>query len=129
MSEVFIIEEYAIALLVIATLVGIVARRLRMPYTVGLVIVGAALAIFFRQAPVEVNPDIILGVFIPPLIFEAAFHLPMPELRRNIFSILRLAIVGVLITTIFDLKACHCRRFDHHIFGGLHCSFRCRHSA
>lgn len=99
MSEIFIIEEYAIALLVVATLVGIVARRLRMPYTVGLVIVGAALAIFFRQDPVEVNPDIILGVFIPPLIFEAAFHLPMPELRRNIFSILRLAIVGVLITT------------------------------
>jgi len=99
MSEVFLIEEYAIALLVVATLVGIFARRLRMPYTVGLVIVGAALAILYRQAPVEVNPDIILGVFIPPLIFEAAFHLPMPELRRNIFSILRLAIVGVLITS------------------------------
>jgi CPA1 family monovalent cation:H+ antiporter len=99
MSEIFVIEEYAIALLVIATLVGIVARRLRMPYTVGLVIVGAGLAIFYGQEPLEVNPDIILGVFIPPLIFEAAFHLPINELRRNIFSILRLAIIGVLITT------------------------------
>jgi CPA1 family monovalent cation:H+ antiporter len=86
-------------MLVVATLVGIVARRLRMPNTVGLEIVGAALAIILRQDPVEVNPDLILGVFIPPLIFEAAFHLPMAELRRNILSILRLAIVGVLITT------------------------------
>jgi CPA1 family monovalent cation:H+ antiporter len=99
-NEIFVIEEYAVALLVIATLVGIVARRLRMPYTVGLVIVGVALAVFFRQDdPVEINPALILGVFIPPLIFEAAFHLPMAELRRNILSILRLAIVGVLITT------------------------------
>jgi CPA1 family monovalent cation:H+ antiporter len=99
MSEVFVIEEYAIALLVIATLVGIVARRLHMPYTVGLVIVGAALVIFFSQSPIIVDPDIILGVFIPPLIFEAAFHLPITELRRNILSILKLAIVGVLLTT------------------------------
>lgn len=99
-NDIFVIEEYAVAMLVVATLVGIAARRLRMPYTVGLVIVGVALAVFFRQDdPVEVNPDLILGVFIPPLIFEAAFHLPMTELRRNILSILRLAIVGVLITT------------------------------
>ena len=99
MSEIFIIEEYAVGLLVIATLVGIVARRLRMPYTVGLVIVGAALAILFEQFHVELNPDLILGIFVPPLIFEAAFHLPVEDLRRNIVPILVLAIVGVLLTT------------------------------
>jgi len=99
MSEIFVIEEYAVGLLLIATLVGIFARRLRMPYTVGLVIVGAGLAILFQQLHVEVEPELILGIFVPPLIFEAAFHLPAPELRRNIFSILTLAIVGVLLTT------------------------------
>ncbi len=99
MSEIFVIEEYAVALLVIATLVGIVARRLRMPYTVGLIVVGAALTIFFQQFHFEVAPELILGIFVPPLIFEAAFHLPMGELRRNIVSILTLAIVGVLLTT------------------------------
>lgn len=99
MSEIFIIEEYAVGLLVIATLVGIVARRLRMPYTVGLVIVGAALAILFQPFHIEVEPDLILGIFVPPLIFEAAFHLPVSELRRNLLPILALAIVGVLLTT------------------------------
>jgi len=99
MSEIFVIEEYAVALLVIATLVGIVARRLRMPYTVGLVVVGAALTIFFRQFHIEVEPELILGIFIPPLIFEAAFHLPTPELRRNIVPVLTLAIIGVLLST------------------------------
>ena len=100
MPEIFVIEEYAVALLVIAALVGIAARRLRMPYTVGLVIVGASLTIFFRQFQIEVEPDLILGIFIPPLIFEAAFHLPVGELRRNIIPVLTLAIVGVLLTTI-----------------------------
>jgi len=99
MSEIFIIEEYAVGLLVIATLVGIVARRLRMPYTVGLVVVGAGLAILYQQFHLEVEPDLILGIFVPPLIFEAAFHLPINELRRNLLPILTLAIVGVLLTT------------------------------
>ena len=99
MSEIFVIEEYAVALLLIATLVGIVARRLRMPYTVGLVVVGAALAILYQQFDIEVEPDLILGIFVPPLIFEAAFHIPIHELRRNLVSILTLAVVGVLLTT------------------------------
>ena len=99
MSEIFVIEEYAVALLLIATLVGIVARRLRMPYTVGLVIVGAGLAILYQPFHIEVEPDLILGIFVPPLIFEAAFHLPVNELRRNLIPILALAIGGVLLTT------------------------------
>jgi len=99
MSEIFIIEEYAVGLLVIATLVGIVARRLRMPYTVGLVVVGAGLAILYQQFHLEVEPDLILGIFVPPLIFEAAFHLPINELRRNLLPIITLAIIGVLLTT------------------------------
>lgn len=98
MPEIFIIEEYAIGLLLIATIVGILARRSRMPYTVGLVIVGAGLAIF-QGLHVELEPELILGIFVPPLIFEAAFHLPIVSLRRNIVPILVLATVGVLTTT------------------------------
>lgn len=98
MAEIFVIEEYAIGLLLIATIVGIIARRSRMPYTVGLVIVGAGLAIF-QGLHVELEPELILGIFVPPLIFEAAFHLPIIDLRRNIVPILLLATAGVLITT------------------------------
>ncbi len=99
MSEIFIIEEYAVILLLVATLVGIVARRLRMPYTVGLVLVGTAIAILFEQFHIDVEPALIMGILVPPLIFEAAFHLPFPDLRQNIIPILTLAIVGVLLTT------------------------------
>jgi CPA1 family monovalent cation:H+ antiporter len=99
MSEIFVIEVYAVALLAIATLVGIITQRLHMPYTVGLVAVGTALAVLYQQFHIEIEPDLILGIFVPPLIFEAAFHLPLGELRRNSVQILTLAIIGVLLTT------------------------------
>ena len=99
MNDIFLIEEYGVGLLLIATFVGILAQRLRMPYTVGLVLVGAALAILYRGFHVDLDPHIILGIFVPPLIFEAAFHLPVPNLRQNISAILTLAIIGVLLTT------------------------------
>ena len=100
MLNIFLIEEFAVVLLLIATLVGIIAGRLRMPYTVGLVIVGAALAILYQQFDFEVKPELIMGSFVPPLIFEAAFHLPVRDLRRNLIPILTLAILGVLLTTL-----------------------------
>jgi Na+:H+ antiporter len=70
-----------------------------MPYTVGLVIVGATLALLYKPLQLEVEPALILGIFVPPLIFEAAFHLPVDELRRNLRAISALAIGGVLLST------------------------------
>ncbi|MGE5251137.1 MAG: Na+/H+ antiporter [Bacteroidota bacterium] len=100
MINILYLEEIAIVLLLIATLVGILARRFRMPYTVGLVVVGAILAIVYQQLDFEIAPQLILGIFVPPLIFEAAFHLPVRELRRNLTPIATLAVVGVLLTTL-----------------------------
>ncbi|MBN1665622.1 MAG: Na+/H+ antiporter [Anaerolineales bacterium] len=93
-----IVEEIAIGLLLIAALVGIATRRLRVPYTVGLVLIGLALALR-GQNEVAITPELILAVLVPPLVFEAAFHLKITDLRRNLVTILALAIPGVLITT------------------------------
>jgi CPA1 family monovalent cation:H+ antiporter len=100
MIDILFLEEIAVALLLIATLVGIIARRLRMPYTVGLVIVGVVLAVLFRPYDFSISPQLILGIFVPPLIFEAAFHLPYRDLRHNLGPILTLAVPGVLLTTL-----------------------------
>jgi CPA1 family monovalent cation:H+ antiporter len=93
-----IIEEIIFGLLFIATLVGIVAHRFRIPYTIGLVLMGLVLT-FYGQLEINIPPNLILAVLVPPLIFEAAFHLNLSELRQNIAPILALAIPGVLITT------------------------------
>jgi len=91
-------ETLIIELLLIASLVAIAVRRLHIPYTVALVVVG--LLITF-QSPLEIDltPELILALFVPPLVFEAAFHINLTELRRNLASILMLAVPGVVLTT------------------------------
>lgn len=95
----FFILEIIIGLLFVAAFVGIVAQRLRVPYTVGLVIMGLALA-FFGQIKITITPNLILAVLVPPLVFEAAFHINYFDLRRNLAPILALAVPGVLVTTV-----------------------------
>ena len=87
-----------IELLLVASLVTIAVRRLRIPYTVALVLVG--LLITFQQ-PIELDltPELILALFVPPLVFEAAFHVEFRRLREALLPILVLAIPGVLLTT------------------------------
>ncbi len=91
-------ETLIIELLLIVSIVAIAGRRLRIPYTVALVVAG--LLITFQSAlKFELTPELILALFVPPLVFEAAFHLNFQELRRNLPAILLLAVPGVIITT------------------------------
>ena len=98
-EQFLIIEEVIIGLLFVAVLVGVAANRLRVPYTVGLVIIGLVLA-FRGQVDVQISPNLILALLVPPLIFEAAFHLNYNDLRRNLAQILILAVPGVVLTTL-----------------------------
>ena len=92
-------ETLIIELLLVASLVAIVVRRLHVPYTVALVVVGLLLT-NLSPLNLELTPELILGLFVPPLVFEAAFHLNFSELRRNLTTILVLAVPGVLITML-----------------------------
>jgi CPA1 family monovalent cation:H+ antiporter len=92
-------EAIVIGLLVIATLVGILARQLRLPYTLGLVVMGLFLTLL-PEVEVEIPPNLILGLLVPPLVFEGAFNLNLSDLRRNLASILALAVPGVVITML-----------------------------
>ncbi len=97
-EQFLIVEEIIIGLLFLAVLVGIAARRLRVPYTVGLVLIGLLLTLY-SGFELQISPNLILALLVPPLIFEAAFHLRFNQLRYNLPTILTLATVGVLLTT------------------------------
>jgi len=98
--ETLLTAEVVVTLLIaIATLVAIVARRARLPYTVSLVLVGLVIAVW-RPVDIQVTPELILSTFVPPLIFEAAFQLDFRTLRTNLGSIVTLAVPGVLITAL-----------------------------
>ncbi len=84
-------------LLLVAAVVAMLARRLRLPYTVGLTLAGLALGLFKSKLNVELTKELIFTAFLPPLIFEAAFHMHWRELKRDLAPVLVLATVGVLV--------------------------------
>lgn len=97
-ETIIFIEEVIVILLLIASGVAIVARRLRVPYTVGLVIIGLLITLW-NPPQIEFAPQIILLLLVPPLVFEAAFHIRYDDLRRDFWLIMLLAVPGVILTT------------------------------
>ncbi|HEY1931233.1 MAG TPA: sodium:proton antiporter [Acetobacteraceae bacterium] len=87
-----------IGLLVVAIFVAIVSRRLRLPYTVGLVVTGLSLALAPPVANINLTYDFIFDVILPPLLFEAALAIHWTELRRDALPVLTLATLGVVIS-------------------------------
>ncbi|MGH2414655.1 MAG: cation:proton antiporter, partial [Microcystaceae cyanobacterium] len=73
----------------------------RVPYTLLLVIVGLGLAfIDVRFRLIVLSPQLILDIFLPPLLFEAAWNVPWREFKENWISIILYAIVGVVISIL-----------------------------
>ena len=99
MEQFLQVETLVIELLLVVSLVAIAVRRLRIPYTVALVVVGL---LFTFQSPVkiELTSPLILALFLPPLLFEAGFHINFSQLVRSAASILTLAVPGVIVTTL-----------------------------
>jgi len=91
-----LIEQFAVLLLV-ASLVAIIARRLRLPYATGLVLTGVALAALPAAPHVAMTRELIFTALLPPLIFEAALFLPWRLLRREGLLVFVLATVGLLL--------------------------------
>ena len=91
--------ETFLVLLLIVFVVAAIVQRVRLPYTVALVVVG-----FLGLQPASLNitltPDLILLVFLPTLLFEGAYNVPAGRLWRNALPITLLAAPGVLIGTL-----------------------------
>ena len=69
------VEQALILLLIVAAAVAVTARRLGAPYTVGLVLVGLALGATSWFGELRLSSDLVFYVFLPVLLFEAAFNL------------------------------------------------------
>ncbi len=86
------------SLLVVAIVVALIARRLMLPYTVGLVVTGIPLALTWRNTDVVLTHDVIFNVILPPLLFEAAINIRWRELQRDAPPVLTLALVGTAVS-------------------------------
>jgi monovalent cation:H+ antiporter, CPA1 family len=85
-------------LLLIAAVVAILTQRVKLPYSVGLVAAGIALAFLQFTHTIELTKDLLFTVLLPPLIFQAAFYLEWRRLRRDLGVIVVLATVGVVLS-------------------------------
>ena len=92
-------ELSIIVLLAVAAAMAIIVKRVRVPYTVALVVVGLVFAFFPNFVDIDFSPELILGLLIPPLLFEATLHLPWPKLKADLLPILVFAIGGTLLGT------------------------------
>jgi CPA1 family monovalent cation:H+ antiporter len=92
-------ESAFILLFVVATAVAIAARRLRLPYTVALVLAGLALGTLGVFPAPHLTENLLFSVILPGLVFEAAFHIDWRDFRDSWLTIVMFAVPGVVAST------------------------------
>jgi CPA1 family monovalent cation:H+ antiporter len=87
------------ALFVSAAGLNALANRLRVPYPIPLVLGGLALGLVKAIPDIQLDPDLVLLVFLPPLLYSAAFFADLRALRQDARVIVLSAVGLVLATT------------------------------
>jgi CPA1 family monovalent cation:H+ antiporter len=90
-------EVAFVALFSVASAVALVTRRLKIPYTVALVVAGLALGSARVLSPPHLTKELLYAVFLPGLVFEAAFALSFEHFWKNKLAIFALAVPGVVV--------------------------------
>lgn len=89
-----------IVLLCIATAVAIASQRLRIPFTIALVVTGLALGTADVVTLPHLTKELLFSLFLPGLLFEAAYHLHYRELRASAWTVGILAVPGVVAAVL-----------------------------
>ena len=92
--------ELVLALLVLVTLLAGVARRARLPEPIVLVVAGIAVGLLPGIPQVELEPELVFLLFLPPILYSAGFFTSIRDFRANLRPILLLSVGLVLFTTV-----------------------------
>jgi CPA1 family monovalent cation:H+ antiporter len=102
--DIAVAVEIVLALLLVVALLTVAARRVGIPYpilmTLGGLVLGVALGLLPDLPRVELAPELVFLLFLPPLLFSAAFFTSPRDLARYARPIGMLAIGLVLATTL-----------------------------
>ncbi len=90
--------EFILICLVAVALLAIVARKIRIPYPILLTVGGVMLALVPGLPAIQLDPQLVFNLFLPPLLYPAAVYTSWRDFRANLRPILSLAIVLVLLT-------------------------------
>jgi CPA1 family monovalent cation:H+ antiporter len=99
--------QVLVVLLAVLAAAGVLAARLKIPPSILLVLIGMALALVPGLPTVQLAPEIMLLLVLPPLVYSAAVAMSWREFRFNLRPISLLAIGCVLFTTLAAAAAAH----------------------
>ena len=91
--------EQVLALFFAAVLLSAAARRLGAPYPVFLALGGAALAFVPGASSPSLPPDLVLALFVAPVLLDAAYDASLRDLRDNWAPVTGLVVFAVVLTT------------------------------
>ncbi len=99
--------QVLVLLLAVVAAIAVVSQRIHVPNAILLVLAGVALALIPGLPAVELAPELVLLIVLPPLIYWAAVSMSWREFRLNLGSISLLAVGCVVFTTIAVAVATH----------------------
>jgi Na+/H+ antiporter len=99
--------QVLVLLLAVVAATAVIANRLRIPPAILLVLTGILLAIVPGLPPVELAPELVLLLVLPPIIYTSAFLMSWREFQFNLRPITLLSVGGVVFTTIAVAAAAH----------------------
>lgn len=93
-------ENYSVVIILMALMIGLsaIADHIRLPYPVLLIVAGITIGFIPAMPVIDLNPEIVFLIFLPPLLYDAAFHISFTTFKENIQTISTLAIGLVFIT-------------------------------
>ncbi|MES2809935.1 MAG: Na+/H+ antiporter [Bacteroidota bacterium] len=94
-------ENYTLILIIMAVMIGAsgIAEKLRLPVPVLLLLTGIGIGFMPTMPMLELNPEIIMLAFLPPLLYDAAFNISFKDFQTNIQTIGALSVGLVFFTT------------------------------
>ncbi|WKL48403.1 Na+/H+ antiporter [Flavobacterium pectinovorum] len=102
-------ENYSIIIFILAIVIGLsaFADKVKLPYQILLVIAGIAIGFIPSMGEIEINPEIIFLIFLPPLLYDASFNISPKHFKTNLGTISNLAIPLVFLTTFWIAVVSH----------------------
>jgi Na+/H+ antiporter len=95
-------ENYTIVIFIMALMIGLsaIADKIKLPYPVLLIVAGIGVGFIPSLPDIEISTEVVLLIFLPPLLYDAAFNISFKDFKTNMNTIGTLAVSLVFITAV-----------------------------
>src|SRR5690606_12611638 len=105
--DALLLFELVLAMLLAAVALHFLANRLKVPPAAALIVGGAALAFVPGLPAITLEPELVLVMFLPPLLLDGAWFIPLRHLKRHLIGILAMAVGAAIFTTVVVAVVVH----------------------